>query len=165
MLLSLIVAMSSNGVIGRDGRLPWRLPEDLRRFKRLTTGHHVIMGRRTFDEIGRPLPGRTNIVITRDRTWRPEGVRVVHSLDEALAAVDPAETETFIIGGAAIYALALPRADRLYITRVEAAVPGDTCFPPFDEAAWRRTKFEHHPADAKHAHAMTFEVYERANPA
>ncbi|MCL4209562.1 MAG: dihydrofolate reductase [Phycisphaeraceae bacterium] len=161
MLLSLIAAISKNGVIGRDGGLPWRLPDDLRRFKHLTMGHHVVMGRRTFDEIKRPLPGRTNIVITRDRSWAHEGVQVAHSLDEAIAGISPDETEAFIIGGGEIYALALPRADRLYLTRVEATIEGDTYFPAFDASTWRLVSAEHHAADERHVHAMTFEDYVR----
>lgn len=158
MTVSLIAAVAANGVIGRDGDLPWRLPADLRFFKRVTMGHHLIMGRKTWASIGRALPGRTIIVLTRSvEPLRdlPPTVHVARSLDEALerarAAGDP---EAFVAGGAQIYALALPRADRLYLTRVAAEVEGDVSFPPFDEAAlgndWLELAREEHAADDRH---------------
>jgi dihydrofolate reductase len=161
MILSLIVAMDGQGVIGREGRLPWHLPDDLRRFKSLTLGHPVIMGRKTFASIGRPLPGRTNIVITRSEHWTaPAGVVVVDSLDAAIARCTGAE-EVFVIGGESIYRLALARADRLYVTRVHASVEGDARFPDPDLTGWKLASEEHHRADARHAHGFTFQVYER----
>lgn len=147
-------------MIGRAGDVPWHLPKDLKHFKALTTGHTIIMGRKTFESVGRPLPHRRNVVLTRDPTYRAEGVTVVHDLDAALALAE-GEDEVFVTGGEEIYRLALPRADRLYLTVVHATVEGDTRFPEFDEAQWRRVSEEHHPADERHAHAFTFRLYER----
>jgi dihydrofolate reductase len=165
--VSLLAAVARNGVIGRDGSLPWRLPKDLARVKRLTTGHCVLMGRRTFESIGRPLPGRINVVITRDRTFSPPGVVVAHGLEDALAvARQRGETEAFVLGGEAIYAAALPGADRLYLTRVEAEPEGDARFPGLREALasgrWKLVREEAHPADERHAHPFTFQDWERA---
>lgn len=160
MIVSLIVAVAENGTIGRDGDLPWRLSDDLKRFKRITTGHAIVMGRRTFESIGRALPGRTTIVLTRDASWTPpDGVIAVPSLEAALARA-PGD-EVFVIGGASVYEEALPRADRLYLTRVHADVEGDTRFPAVDFSAWRVLREEHRPADAKNDHATTFRVLER----
>jgi dihydrofolate reductase len=155
-----VVAMSANGVIGRDGGLPWRLPDDLRRFKAITMGRPLLMGRRTFESLGRPLPGRENIVLTRDMRWMADGVRVVHSLDEALAAVPGAE-ELMVIGGADIYRLAWPRLDRLELTEVHAEVEGDTRLDVHDPAEWREAAREHHPADQRHALPFSFVTLER----
>jgi dihydrofolate reductase len=162
MPVSLIVAVSSNGVIGRDGGLPWRLPRALRHFKATTMGHHLIIGRRTWDELGKPLPGRTMIVVTRDPGFVAEGASVVHSLDEALAAVRN-DDEPFIGGGAHIYREALDRdlVDRLDITRVHAELEGDTFFPEVDFDRWQLISEEHHPADEKNEFALSFLVYER----
>lgn len=141
MKLSLVWAMAQNRVIGRNNSLPWHLPEDLKYFKRITMGKPVIMGRKTFESIGRPLPGRTNIVITRNPDWAFEGVRTVHSLDAArqlcnsIGVIDGVD-EAMVIGGAEIYRQALPMADRLYLTEVHAEVEGDTTFPDFDRRAW-----------------------------
>lgn len=136
----IIVAAAENDVIGRDGRMPWHLPEDLKRFRRMTVGHPVVMGRKTFESIGKPLPGRHNIVLTRDRAWRAPGVTVVPNLAEAIAAagLDPrARAEAiFVIGGAEIYALAMPIATRIELTRVHASPEGDTLFPPPDPDHW-----------------------------
>ncbi len=135
--VSLIAAMASNRVIGRDNALPWRtLREDLKHFKTLTMGHHLVMGRKTFDSIGRPLPGRTTVVITRRPDFAPEGVLVARSIPEALrlAAGDP---EIFIAGGEQIYRQTLPLSGRIYLTRIEKEFAGDTCFPEFDESEWR----------------------------
>jgi dihydrofolate reductase len=133
--VTLIVAMAKNRAIGKDNTLPWHIPEDLKRFKALTMGHPIVMGRKTFDSIGRPLPGRRNIVISRNRSLAIPGVEVTGSLDEALAACS-AEPEVFVIGGEQIYAQALGRADRIEMTEVGQAVDGDAFFPPIDEAAW-----------------------------
>ena len=150
MDLILVAAVARNGVIGRDGALPWHLPDDLRRFKRLTVGKPVIMGRKTFESIGNPLPGRHNIVLTRDPAWRAEGVTVVPNLAEAVAAggLDPrARAEgLFIIGGASLYAEALPSATRLELTEVAAEPAGDTHFPAFDRGRWREIFREAHAA-------------------
>lgn len=149
--ISFVVARADNGVIGRDNALPWHLPADLRHFKRLTVGKPVVMGRRTFGSIGRPLPGRHNIVLTRDPDWRAEGVTVVANLAEAIAAagLDPKTRadEVMIIGGAAVYADALPVATRIYLTEVHDAPQGDTVLPAFDPARWRETAREDHPAE------------------
>jgi dihydrofolate reductase len=151
MELVLVVARADNGVIGRDGGLPWRLPEDLKRFKRLTIGKPVLMGRKTFDSIGRPLPGRHNIVLTRDPAWRAEGVTVVPNLAEAIAAagLDPrARADAImVIGGAEIYAQALPSATRIELTEVHAVPDGDTRLPAFDPARWREAFRDDHAAD------------------
>ncbi len=149
--ISFVVARADNGVIGRDNALPWHLPADLKHFKRLTVGKPVVMGRKTFESIGKPLPGRHNIVLTRDAGWRAEGVTVVANLAEAVAAagLDPKTRaeEVMIIGGAAVYAEALPIATRVYLTEVHAAPEGDTSLPPFDPARWRETAREDHPAE------------------
>lgn len=162
--VSLIAAMAENRVIGVNNTLPWRLPADLKHFRRLTTGHHVIMGRRNYESIGKPLPDRTNIVVTRNPDYRAPGCLVKHSLEDALTAVrgDP---EIFVIGGAEIYRQALDRADRLYLTLVHARIQGDTYFPPFDEKLWRETGRERHEPDEKNLHACTFLVYDRIKPA
>lgn len=163
-VVSLVAAMAENRVIGRDGGLPWRLPDDLRRFKRFTVDHTVIMGRRTFEEIRRPLANRRNVVISRDPAFRPGGVTVVPSLREALA-LGATEDEVFVIGGGEIYRLALPVADRLLLTLVHAEVEGDTTFPAFEDQGWVLAEEEHHPADARHAHGFTFRRYERVRAA
>jgi dihydrofolate reductase len=164
MTVSLIVAVSSNGVIGRDGDLPWRLPRDLRHFKATTMGHHLIVGRRTWHEVGRPLPGRTMVVVTRDRDFAAPGATVVHSLDEALTAA-AADDEPFIGGGAHIYRAALEEdvVDRIYVTRVHGEVAGDTFFPPVDWQQWRLVSEEHHPADERNEFALTFEIWDRVS--
>ena len=163
MKVSLIAAVARNGVIGREGGLPWHLPADLARFKALTMGHHLLVGRRTWESIGRPLPGRRMVVVSRGRPELPEGVAVARSLDEALAlAVAAGEDEAFVGGGAALFAEALPRADRLYLTRVLADVPGDVLLPEIDETRWREVAREHHPADARHEHAFVFVTLEPA---
>ena len=160
MTLSLVVAASSNNVIGRDGGLPWHLPDDLRQFKRLTTGKAVIMGRSTYESIGRPLPDRRNIVMTRNADYVADGCDVVSSVSEAMDAVEGAE-EVMIIGGGQVYRDFLPLADRIYLTRVQAEVEGDTYFPEIDEAAWRLVSSEHHAADEKHRYAFDVMVFER----
>lgn len=164
MKLSLIVAVSTNGIIGRDGGLPWRLPADLRRFKRLTMGHHLIMGRKTYEAVGRPLPGRTTIVVSRGRPKLPAAVRLAGSLDEAIEMAQTAgDTEAFIAGGGEIYRLALPRVERIYLTRIHAEVAGDAWLPEVSEPEWRTLWREDHPPDERHAHAYSFLVLERRN--
>jgi dihydrofolate reductase len=159
MSLSAIVAMAANRCIGRDNALPWRLPEDLKRFKQLTLGHTLLMGRKTYESIGRPLPGRTTWVVTRQRDWSaPEGVQVMHSLDEALARSSPGEV--FLAGGAQLYAQGLPHVRRLYLTLIERAYEGDTFFPEWDVSAWRLTADEPHPASGD-APPFRFLTYER----
>ena len=161
-MVSLIVAVSSNGVIGRDGDLPWHLPADLRHFKKTTMGHHLIIGRATWDEVGRPLPGRTMVVVTRNRDFNADGVLVAHSVEEALALARD-DDEPFIGGGAEIYRQALEAGlvDRLHITRVHADVEGDTLFPRINFDQWLLTDRVDHPADEKNDHPYTFERYDR----
>jgi dihydrofolate reductase len=164
MAVSLIVAVSENLVIGKDGDLPWHLPADLRHFKNTTMGHHLIIGRRTWDEVGKPLPGRTMVVITRSRSFSAEGATVVHSLEEALE-VAAEDIEPFIGGGAYIYRMALARdlVDRLYITRIHAEVEGDTFFPEIDFDEWTLVSEEHHEADKKNEYPYSFLIYERTD--
>jgi dihydrofolate reductase len=160
VIVSLVLAMAENRVIGRAGGLPWHLPKDLQYFKKLTVDHTVIMGRKTFEEIKQPLANRRNVVISRQPSFQPRGVTVVPSLEEALA-LGATESEVFVIGGGEIFRLALPRADRLYLTLVHAKLEGDTYFPSFDLATWALEEEEQHPADEKHAYAFTFRRYRR----
>lgn len=163
MAVSLIVAVSENGVIGRDGGLPWRLPADLKHFKSTTMGHHLIIGRRTWNEVGKPLPGRTMVVVTRSQRFAPEDVRVAHSLEQALDVARD-DDEPFIGGGAHIYRMALVNdlVDRIYLTRIHAEVEGDTFFPDLDLDEWELVSEERHEADEKNEHPYSFMVYERA---
>ena len=162
MRRSLVVAVARNGVIGRDNRLPWRLPDDLAYFKRVTMGHPVVMGRRTWQSIGKPLPGRTNIVVTRDRAFEAPGCVVAHSLEEAWRAAGEAD-EVCVIGGTSLFAETLPVADVIHLTEVEADVEGDTYFPDFDRSAWRETEVARHAADARHAYPFRIVRLERAS--
>ena len=161
------VARAGNGVIGRDGGLPWRLSSDLKLFKALTLGKPVIMGRKTWDSLPiRPLPGRMNIVLTRDGSFEPRGCVVCDNFPEALSmakeqAEEDGAEEVCVIGGAALFELALPRAGRIYLTEVEAEVEGDVVFPPFDETSWREVRREAHPAGEKDDYAFVFRVLER----
>ena len=162
MKVSMIVAMDQAGGIGHHGRLPWRLSTDLRRFKALTMGHSLIMGRKTYESIGRALPGRTLYMVTRQVGYQAPGCRVVHSLDEALATADSAgENEVFVIGGGELYSLALPLAERLYLTRVHSTVPADIFFPKWDTAEWILAESTVFPAGARDQFATTYEVWER----
>lgn len=153
MRIAIIAAMARHRVIGIRNTLPWHLPEDLRHFKRLTMGHHIIMGRKTFESIGRPLPGRTTVIITRDPGYRQAGCLVAASLDQALALCRGDE-EVFFVGGAQIYAQALPLADRLYLTEIDAEFEGDAWFPAFDRDEWRETVREPHVSDAGLSYAF-----------
>ncbi|MGC3982195.1 MAG: type 3 dihydrofolate reductase [Steroidobacteraceae bacterium] len=159
-MLSLILAVADNGVIGQQNGLPWRLPEDLKRFKQVTLGKPVIMGRKTFDSIGKPLPGRTNIVITRQPDLQLPGCTVVPSLPTALVAAGAVE-EAMIMGGAEIYRQALPLAQRIYLTQVHAQIEGDAYFEALDAKQWQEIAREDYSADARHAHAYSFVVLER----
>lgn len=159
-MITLIVAVADSGVIGRDNSLPWHLPEDLKRFKQLTLGKPMVMGRKTFESIGKPLPGRINIVMTRDTNYQRDGVVVVRDMDGALRAAGPAP-EVMIIGGADLFKLFLPRASRVHLTRVHADVQGDVRWQELDGREWRRVGSQEHPADDRHLHAMTFEVWEK----
>ena len=160
MRLSLIVAMAHNRVIGCNHRLPWHLPTDLQFFKRITLGKPILMGRQTFESIGRPLPGRTNIVITARPDYLAEGCSVVHSLAEALAATQFAE-EVMVIGGASLYVQTLALAERIYLTLVDTDVLGDTWFPELAPSEWQEVWREAHPADGRHAYPYTFIQLER----
>lgn len=162
MRVSLIAAVADNGVIGDRGGLPWHLSSDLRRFRELTTGHHLLVGRKTFESIGKPLPGRRMVVITRGRPQLPEGVLPAASLEAALRLARVAgDDEAFVAGGAEIYRLALPRADRIYLTSVHASPAGDTLFPPFDPAAWTLTERREGTTDEGSPLPHTFLVYDR----
>ena len=158
--------MARNNVIGRDNGLPWRLPEDLKHFKAITLGKPVLMGRKTFESIGKPLPGRTNLVLTRDPAWKSDGVVVVHSISDALqnSAVGgtPKNDEMAVIGGAEIYQLLMPLASRIYLTRIDADIPGDTVFAPLDYSQWVETDSRRFAADGRNAYDMTFVTLERA---
>ena len=160
MTISLVVAASINNVIGRDGGLPWHLPDDLRHFKRLTTGKPIVMGRRTFESIGRPLPDRRNIVMTRDPDYTAPGCDVATSVSDVLDLVGGAD-EVMIIGGGQVYRDFLARADRIYLTRVQAQLEGDTYFPEIDEAAWELVSSERHAAGEEHGYAFDLMVFER----
>lgn len=155
-----IVAVADNGVIGRGGGLPWRLPEDLKRFKSLTMGHALLMGRRTHESIGRALPGRRNFVLSRNPGWRSPGCETVASPEAALARLD-ASQRLFVIGGAEVYRACWPLVRRVELTEVHAEVPGDTRLEGLDRCEWRETFREDHAADARHAHAYSFVTLER----
>lgn len=170
--LALIVAMANNRTIGRDNELPWRLPEDLKYFKSVTMGKPIVMGRKTFDSIGRPLPGRLNIVITRNAEWQHPGVKTASSLQQALAIAvkersiaveaEPQVQEVMVIGGAEIYCASIELADRLYITKVQAQVEGDAFFPEYDEAAWNEVSRQEPEVQGETPYF--FQVLERKQP-
>ena len=170
MRVTIYAAVAENGVIGREGGLPWRLSSDLKRFKADTMGKPIVMGRKTWEGLGRPLPGRLNIVVTRDPTFRAEGAEVVASLDDAISLGTvrgrcmAGADEICIVGGGEIYRQAMPVADRLCITRVLAAPDGDTHFPPIDPGVWRLVTSEDFPAGEKDSHATRYAVYERRSP-
>ena len=153
--------MARHGVIGKDNTLPWRLPADMRYFRQLTTGHHVIMGRKNYEDIGRPLPGRTNVVVTRQKVFAAPGCIVVNSMQQALD-VSSADDEIFIIGGSDIYRQALTISDRLYITEIDADIEGDTYFPEFERNLWREVHRERHAQDALNPYPYSFVRLERA---
>lgn len=162
MRLSLIVAVAENGVIGRQGALPWRLSDDLRRFKNVTMGHALVMGRKTYESIGRPLPGRTSIVVSRTPGYVAEGCVVATSLEAACQAV-PQSQELFVIGGRELYATALPLVERMFWTHVHATVEGDTLFPPIDWKQWKLAHEEPHAADSKNEFPFSFRLYQRSS--
>ena len=170
MRVSLIVAMAENRVIGLDGALPWRLSEDLKFFKAVTMGHPIIMGRKTYQSIGAALPGRTNIVITRNREFETDDAEITFDLDEALQQAmaveelwgqDNADQEVFVIGGGQIYAQALDRADRIYLTEIRAAPPGDAFFPEIDKNAWRETDRQNREPESDGGSAYSFVILDR----
>jgi dihydrofolate reductase len=160
MHVSIIVAVAENGAIGKDNQLLWRLPDDLKRFKQLTLGHPMIMGRKTFDSIGKPLPGRTSIVVTRNTDYQQEGVTVAHSLGQALEIAQEMQVkEVFIIGGGELYEQAKPFADRIYLTKVHTEIPGDTFFTLPDLRGWIEKDRVLHETDEKHAFSFEFIDY------
>ena len=162
MILSIITAMDENRLIGKDNGLPWKIPADLQFFKKVTMNKPIIMGRKTFESIGRPLPGRRNIIITRDNTFLAEGCEVVYSLETAIESVKDVE-EAMVIGGANIYQQFLPRADRLYLTKVAGRFDGDAWFPEINFENWELIEKEEHKADEKNECDYSFQVYARIN--
>lgn len=170
MKISLIAAVAQNGTIGRDNDLPWHLPDDFAFFKRKTNHHPIIMGRKSLDSLGKPLPNRTNIVITRNKDFSADGVIIVHTLDDAIDEAKKAlhhhaehqpTDEIFVIGGAEIYAMALPIATTLYLTEIQKAYEGDTTFPSFSKNDWQEVSRRPHPADERHQVSFDFVEYER----
>ncbi len=162
MMISQIAAMARNRVIGRNNRLPWHMPDDLAYFFRVTKGHHIIIGRKNYEANGKALPGRVNIVITRNSQYQAPGCIVVHTIPEALEyAETQREKEVFIAGGSAIYTAILPLTDRIYLTIIEAEVEGDTYFPEINPEHWHIVSQEAHPADARNPYPYTFYIYER----
>ena len=162
MRISMIVAAAENNVIGIDNKLPWHLPADMQFFKRTTNGHPIIMGRKSYEALGKPLPNRTNIVITRQTDYKPEGTIVVSSPEEALeTAVEYNKEEIFIIGGGNIYQTMLSLANRVYLTRIHTEVEGDAYFPELPAYEWELTQAERHEADEKHKYAFTFQTWDR----
>ncbi|MFM4819150.1 type 3 dihydrofolate reductase [Aeromonas hydrophila] len=162
MMISMIAAMAHDRVIGLDNQMPWHLPADLAHFKRVTLGKPVLMGRKTFESIGRPLPGRRNLVISRNPDYRADGVEVIDSVEAALALLAGSDVaELMVIGGGHLYGQLLSRADRLYLTRIDLAVEGDTCFPAFDEGDWSCIEREPHQPDEKNPHTYCFETWQR----
>lgn len=159
-ILSMIVATADDNVIGKDNDMPWHLPADLAYFKKVTLGKPVIMGRKTYESIGRPLPGRRNIVISRDENYQKEGIDTVTSVEQALALVQDVE-EIMVIGGGAIYKHCLPAATRLYITHIKASIDGDTRFPDYDDDSWQKVSSEVRDSDEKNAYQLDFCVYEK----
>ncbi len=158
--LSIIVAMAKNRVIGANGAIPWRLPNELQLFKRVTMGHHIIMGRKTWESIGRLLPGRTTVIVTRQQDYAVPGAIIVNSLSAAIAQCT-GDDEIFVVGGGELYREALPLADRMYLTEVDASPRGDTRMPDINMTDWRMVSTEHHATDEKHAHDYVFSVYDR----
>jgi len=162
MIISTIVAVAHNNVIGKDNDIPWYLPADLKYFKKITSGHHIIMGRKCFNSIGRPLPKRTNVILTRDPFFVATNCIVTNDIEEALKiAKENGETEAFIIGGGQIYDLTQDSWDRVYLTEVDLKVEGDIYFPALDEDAWTLVSEEAHQADEKNEHDYIFKTYER----
>ena len=162
MIVSIIAAMDRKRGIGVDNKLPWRLSADLKRFRELTMGHHIIVGRKTFESIGRPLPGRRMIVVTRDRNYKAEGCDLAHSVEDAARlARERGESEVFICGGAEIYAQSIGIVDRMYLTFVDAEVAADTFFPEFDEREWSELESVYRPADEKNQYPFTFKLLVR----
>jgi len=169
-ILSMIVATADNNIIGKDNDMPWHLPADLAYFKKVTLGKPIIMGRKTYESIGRPLPGRRNIVISRDETYAASGIDTVVSVEQALSLVDGSDgneavDEIMVIGGGAIYKHCLPKADRLYVTHINAAIDGDTQFPHYDDGSWQKTSSELRESDDKNIYNLDFCIYQRVSRA
>jgi dihydrofolate reductase len=165
MKTSLVAAVAANGVIGKDNDLPWRLPDDMKFFMETTKGHYVVLGRKNYDSLPgkfKPLPNRTNVVVTRQKDFQAPGCLIVHSIEDAIAvAKDNKESELMIIGGSDIYKLSLRYADRLYLTEINAEVEGDTYFPEFDRMEWQEVSRIHHAKDDRHKFDFDFVVYEK----
>ncbi|HYC84892.1 MAG TPA: dihydrofolate reductase [Chryseosolibacter sp.] len=165
MIISAIAALSRNGVIGRNNDLPWKLPDDMKFFMQTTKGHHVIMGRKNYDSLKgkfKPLPDRTNIIITRQKDFNAPGCIVLHDIKTALDIAEKnGERECFIIGGSEIYRLAMPHTTRLYLTEIDADVEGDTFFPTVDKKIWKEVARIHHPKDERHVYAFDFVTYDK----
>jgi dihydrofolate reductase len=159
-MISMIVAADENNVIGKDNQLIWHLPDDLKFFKKMTSGHAIIMGRNTYESVGKPLPKRTNIIITRDSNYTAEGCVIVHSLEDALEEAKKVDPDPFIVGGEQIYRLALGIANRVYLTRIHHQFEGDRHFPTLDDQ-WIEVESEFHEKDENHAHAFTFKTYKK----
>ncbi len=163
MIKSIMVARSDNRVIGRDNDLVWHMPADLKYFKETTTGHYVVMGRKTYESVNKPLPGRLNIIVTRQPNYYREGCLVVHDVEQAFRlGEENGQEELFVLGGAQIYELTLPQVDRIYLTEIKADFEGDTYFPEIDTTQWKEVKREQHTADEKNPHPYAFVVLERA---
>jgi dihydrofolate reductase len=166
MIISLIAALTENRVIGKNNDLPWHLPDDMKYFMQTTKGHHVIMGRKNYESIPekfRPLPNRTNIVVTRQKNFTAPGCTVVNSIEQGLEiAKNNQEREVFIIGGAEIYRQGFSNTDKMYLTEIKIALEGDTYFPEFDKTQWKESSRVHHPADERHAYAFDFVVYTKS---
>jgi len=158
--ITLIVAAAENNAIGKDNQMPWHLPNDFKYFKKTTLGHSVVMGRKTFDSIGKPLPERRNIILTRDQDYTSPDVDVANSVDDVLTYCRD-EREIFVIGGANVFKQFMPLAQKVYLTRVHTAIDGDAFFPELSENEWQLTRSEHHQKDEKHAFDYSFEVWER----
>ena len=159
-MVTMIAAAGENNALGKDGDLVWHLPDDFKRFKALTTGHHIIMGRKTFESFPKPLPNRTHVVITRDKAYNKPGCIVVHNLNDALKIAE-GDTQPFIIGGGEIYKLALDQTDKIELTRVHGTFEADAFFPEIDKNAWKLVNEEFHDKDERHNYAFTYLTYER----
>jgi dihydrofolate reductase len=157
-MIILIAAVSENNALGKDNQLPWHLPDDFKRFKQVTSGHHIIMGRKTFESFPKPLPNRTHVVITRQQNYHPDGCIVVGGIEESLK-IPPKGEDIFVIGGGEIFTLAMPLADKLDITRVHAIIDADAFFPEIDLNIWKLESEEFHPKDDRHAYDFTFQSY------
>ncbi len=161
-MISLLVAMDQHRLIGKDNQLPWHLPQDLAYFKKVTMGHKIIMGRKTFESIGRPLPGRENIIVTRDMTYTQPGCTILHSIEEIIALSSRSNEEVFVIGGAEIFKEILPVSDRLYITEIDHEFEGDTYFPERKHSEWIKVSAERGIMDEKNPYDYQFVIYEKS---